>query len=117
MGLPFTHLNYDVRAGRLAKLTEQNEFCIDFVNPELKFGMEYDGEESHLNPSKDKRRINALDGLGWRVFPIDKTVLYNPLATKEVGLQIAHALGLRLRFSECWQDRFEQLRKELELPV
>lgn len=117
LGLPFTHMNYDVSAGRLANLTEQNDFCIDYVNPVLKVGLEYDGEESHLDSGKDKRRRNALEALGWHVFPIDKSVLYNAEATKQAGLQIAKYLGLRIRFPKNWDERYEHLRKELRLPV
>ena len=117
LGLPFTHMNYDVSAGRLANLTEQNEFCIDYVNPVLKVGLEYDGEESHLDSGKDKRRRNALEALGWHVFPIDKSVLYNAEATKQAGLQIAKYLGLRIRFPKDWDEKYEHLRRELHLPV
>ena len=117
MGLPFTHMNYDVTAGRLTGLTKQNDFCIDLANPILKEGLEYDGEESHLDPSKDKRRRNALEALGWHVTPIDKSVLYNPEATKQAGLQIARRLGMRIQFPKHWEEKFEHLRKELELPV
>lgn len=116
-GLPFTHLNYDVMAGRNAHLCEQSEFCIDYVNPDLKKGMEYDGHEYHLDSSKDKRRRNALEALGWHVFPIDKSVLYDADATKRTGLQIARYLGLRLRFPKHWQEKYGQLRKELQLPT
>ena len=117
MGLPFTHLNFDVRAGRLAYLSEQNEFCIDYVNPDLKKGMEYDGEDCHQDASKDKRRRNALEALGWHVFPIDKSVLYDAEATKQAGQQIARYLGVRQRFPKNWQEKFESLRRQLQLPV
>ena len=116
-GLPFTHLNYDVMAGRHADLTEQSEFCIDYVNPDLKKGMEYDGEDYHLDSGKDKRRRNALEALGWHVFPIDKSVLYNAEATKQAGLQIARYLGMRVQFPKHWQENFERMRRELELPI
>ena len=117
MGLPFTHMNYDVLAGRLAYLTEQNEFCIDYVNPDLKKGMEYDGREFHQDYSKDKRRRNALEALGWHVFPIDKYVLYSAEATKQAGFQIAQYLGLRRHIPKCWEDKFNRMRVELELPI
>lgn len=116
-GLPFTHLNYDVSAGRLANLTEQDDFCIDYVNPRLKQGLEYDGKDAHQDASKDKRRRNALEGLGWHVFPIDKSVLYNAEATKQAGMQIARHLGIRLQFPKHWEKKYECLRRELQLPV
>lgn len=117
LGLPYTHMNYDISAGRLAGLTEQNDFCIDLANPDLKEGAEYDGEESHQDSSKDKRRRNALEALGWHITPIDKSVLYNAEATKQAGLQIAKHLGLRIQFPKHWEEKFERMRKELCLPV
>lgn len=116
LGLPFTHMNYDISVGRLAALTEQNEFCIDLVNPNLMQGIEYDGAV-HQDAGKDKRRRNALEALGWHVFPIDKSVLYNAEATKQAGMQIARHLGIRLQFPKRWQEKYEHLRRELQLPV
>lgn len=116
-GLPFTHMNYDVSAGRLASLTQQGEFCIDCVNPRLKVGLEYDGAEWHRDASRDKRRRNALAGLGWEVFPIDRAVLYDSERTMESALQIAHHLGMRLRWPSNWHERFDKLRTELGLPT
>ena len=117
LGLPFTDMNYDVAAGRHAHLSEQSEFCIDLVNPDLKKGMEYDGKDCHQDTSKDKRRRNALEALGWHVFPIDKSVLYNAEETKRTGLQIARYLGLRIQFPKHWEEKFESMRRQLELPV
>ena len=117
MGLPFTHLNFDVLAGRLAHLTEQSEFCIDCVNSDLKIGLEYDGQDYHQDSGKDKRRRNALEGLGWHVFPIDKSVLYDSEATYRAGLQIAKRMGVRVRLPKRWQEKNTQLRKDLGLPV
>lgn len=115
--LPFTHMNYDVSAGRLARMTEQNEFCVDFVEPNLHEGLEYDGSDYHQDASKDKRRRNALQALGWNVFAIDKTVLYDPDATVKAGRQIAKHMGIRLQFPSNWERCFVKLRTELDLPV
>lgn len=115
--LPFGVMNYDVRAGRLSRITEQGDYCIDLVNPRLKVGLEYDGALYHLDASKDKRRRNALASLGWTVFPIDKAVLYDPVATEKAARQIARFLGIRIQKPRCWESRFVELRRDLGLPV
>lgn len=115
--LPFSVMNYDVRSGRLLRFTEQGDYCIDLVNPQLRVGLEYDGELYHLDASKDKRRRNALAALGWTVFPIDKAVLYNPEATEKAALQIARFLGIRVQKPRCWGSKFIELRQDLGLPV
>ena len=117
LNLPLTHMNYDVSAGRLAKMTEQSEFCIDCVNPRLKVGLEYDGEAAHQDAGKDKRRINALSALGWKVFSIDKSVFYDSERTIQAALQIARYLDMRLRWQKSWRKRFNDLRKDLGLPA
>lgn len=117
MGVPFTHMNYDVKAEKLSDLMSQSKYCIDLVNPVLKKGMEYDGEDSHQNPSKDKRRLNELRTLGWDLFPIDKAILYNPDATYKSGFQIRQYLGIRGRLPKNWEKRFIMLRNDLGLPI
>lgn len=114
---PFTHMNYDVRAKRHVRMTEQSEFCIDLVNPDLHVAMEYDGGDSHQDSGKDNRRRNALKSLGWTVFVLDKAVLYNPEATIKAGLQIAKHMGRRLQFPSSWERNFAKLRKDLQLPI
>lgn len=115
--LPFTHMNFDISAKRLARMTEQNEFCLDLANPDRFEAMEYDGSDFHANTSKDLRRRNALKALGWNVFVLDKTVLYNADATIKAGLQIAQHLGIRLQFPACWEKKFVKLRIDLGLPI
>ena len=133
LGLCFTHMNYNVAAGRLARMTEQNDFCIDMVclderktlqnrgkpsaATKLKTSMEYDGEDSHTDPGKDNRRRNALRAMGWEVFVIDKSVLYSPEKTIDAALQVARHMGVRIQFPKNWNEAFLQLRRDLELPV
>ena len=116
LGLPFTHLNYDVSAGRLTRFTEQGEFCLDCANPKLHVGTEYDGKESHQDTGKDIRRRNALAAMGWRVFPMDKSVLYNSEKTIHAGLQIAKHINMRVQWPTRWEERYAFLRRELDLP-
>lgn len=115
MNLPFTHMNYDVEAGRLAQSVEQTKFCIDLVDHVRHFGIEYDGQ-CHDNPSKDKQRINELAVLGWTVFPLDSRVLYNAENTIRAGKQIAKMMNLRIRRDDDWEKHFKNLRRELGLP-
>ena len=115
--LPFKAMNYDVRAGRIQGILTQSRYSIDLADPKSKTGMEFDGEQYHLDASADKRRRNELKVLGWDVFPLDKHVLYDPDATIRLGEQVAKHMGIRLRRSQNWEGKFEKLREGLGLPV
>lgn len=114
--LPFTAMNYDVKAGKLQRFTAQATYSIDMVNEKRKIGMEYDGEEGHQDASHDKRRRNELAALGWSIFPIDKSVLHDRQKSANVAKQIATRMGMRLRFSPHWDEKNRRLRSELGLP-
>lgn len=114
--LPFKAMNYDVRAGRLAHLLEQENFCLDLADPMTKIGLEYDGKDSHQNPSDDMRRRNELKVLNWTVYPIDQNIIYNPDATIRTAKQLAKLMSVRFRPTNSWHEAFVQLRKELDLP-
>lgn len=115
--LPFDAMNFDVRAGRMASLVAQSDFCLDLVSTDAKFGLEYDGEESHPDASHDKQRRNDLLVLGWRVFPIDKRVLYSAEETERVGHELAKLLRVRIRKPRSWENEYIKLRSELGLPT
>ena len=115
--LPFTMMNYDVSSGRLRGLTEQDNYSIDMIALGRGIGLEYDGDDSHQDPSKDKRRRNELNALGWNIFPIDKNVLYDPAATERLAYQLAKAMGVRLRKPRSWETKYVKLRMDLGLPV
>ena len=115
--LPFNAMNYNISSSKLMGFSEQSTYCVDLAIPELKAGMEYDGAAYHQDSSSDKRRRNALKALGWDIFPIDKDVLMDPEATIRTGHQIAKALHRRLRKPPDWESRFEQLRRDLRLPI
>jgi len=116
-GLLFDAMNFDVRAGRLACLAEQNEYCIDMVNIKHHVGFEYDGCDSHEDASHDKRRRNALAALGWTVFPIDKAVLHNPELCEKTAYQLARNMGHRIQKPRNWEEKCVKLRRSLQLPV
>ena len=116
-GLPFDAMNYDIRAGVRVQLCEQRQYCIDMVSSARKVGMEYDGEEYHRDVTSDLRRRNALLAMGWKISPVDKGILLDPEATVKLGHQVAKNMGIRLQKPRNWEQRFEQLRIELQLPV
>lgn len=116
-GLPFHALNYDVKAGRSARISEQGKYCIDMVNLDCGVGVEYDGKDYHLDVSADQRRRNALAALGWQLFVLDRRVLYDAEATERAAYQIARKLGVRIRKPQRWESRYVQLRTELGLPI
>lgn len=115
-GLPFTYMNYDVRAGRLADLTGQDRYSLDLVAHHLKLAFEYDGKDYHGDAEKDKRRRNDLKVLGWDVYPIDAGALYCPEESVRVAKQLAKLTGKRLRLDTGWERKFADLRKQLGLP-
>lgn len=117
MGLGFTHMNYDVKAGRLAQLTTQSDFCIDIVEARLRFGVEFDGKEYHQDVGKDKRRRNDLKMLRWDVYPIDGASLNNPDETIRTAKQLARIMGKRFRPPKEWEKHYVTLRESIGLPV
>ncbi len=55
---------------------------VDLAWPELGIALEYDGQW-HADPaqlSRDRRRIRALNALGWYVFPVTSADLHDPAA-------------------------------------
>ena len=114
-GLPMTHMNYDVAAGHLACISEQQGYSVDCANPVEKVGVEYDGQASHSNPSHDKRRRNELKALGWDIYPLEKDTLENPDRMIRFARIVALRLKTRLRQSKHWPAKYLQLRKELGL--
>ncbi len=114
--LPFDCMNFDIRTGKTRAFYEQNEFCVDLASRSLKVAIEFDGGV-HLDPSKDKRRRNALMALGWTVFPLEKDVLYSPAKTEQFALQVAKFIGLRIQRQKSWDEAYVDLRRQLDLPV
>lgn len=114
--LPFDCMNFDIRTGRTRAFYEQNEFCVDLASRLLKVAIEFDGGD-HDDPSKDKRRRNALAALGWTVFPLEKDVLYSPALTEQFALQVAKFIGLRIQRQKSWDEAYVNLRRQLDLPA
>ena len=106
-------MNYDVKAGRLVRIAEQNSYSIDCANPVLKTGVEFDGQDSHLDSSEDKRRRNELKALGWDIFPLEKDVFNSPDRMIRFAGTVAVCMGIRRRHSRAWPEKYLRLRKEL----
>lgn len=115
-GLPFSHMNYDVKSGHLSGLTEQDKFSLDLVASHLRLAFEYDGKDYHEDAGKDKRRRNDLKVLGWDVYPIEASALYCPEESVRVAKQLARLMNKRLRFGKEWESRYIDLRKQLSFP-
>ena len=114
---PFTCMNYSISSNRLRSLMEQGSYCLDLACPEQKVALEYDGREYHEDRGADYRRRNALRALGWQVFPVDRSILYDAEATMKLGFQLDKHMGVRMRKPQRWEQRFIELRKDLGLPV
>jgi hypothetical protein len=85
-GLPVPIAQYEVRVGGrfIAK--------VDFAWPERRFALEYDGVW-HGDPDqfpKDRRRLNRLGGVDWRVHFATKEDMRRP---RELLADVARALG------------------------
>ena len=115
--LPFDAMNFDVRAGKHSRVCEQGLYCIDMVSRRHRIGMEYDGLDYHLDVMLDIRRRNALLSIGWEVFPIGKSVLFDAEATEKLGYQVAKRMGVRLQKQKSWESKYTQLRHDLALPA
>ena len=117
LALPFTDMNFIVSDRRSARFCEQNWYSIDLAAPHYKTGLEYDGIAYHQVASDDKRRRNALKGLGWEIFPADKAILFDPEATERLAYQIARHMRVRLQKPKTWEAKYGELRRELGLPA
>lgn len=113
--LPLTHMNYDVKAGRLARIMEQNQYSIDCANPDLGIGIEYDGHDYHQDTAADKRRRNELKALDWDIFPLEGDTLEDPDRMCRFAETVARAMHVRIRRSRAWAAKYLALRKELGL--
>lgn len=114
-GLSFPELNYDVQPGRHESMVEQGWFMLDGCWPDDHVGYEYYGGDHDAAIVSDRRRLDALEALGWNMVVIDKQRLYNPDAFDIAVRQIATHLGIRIRKPANWEQKNLALRKELGL--
>lgn len=114
-GLPMPVLNKVIKPGKKKNLTEQDYFVADLCWPEQGVIVEYDGEQYHHNVSHDRRRINALETIGWKVFCLTKQEMYDAFAFDMLARQIAKSLGRRVRVSAAWVEKVSEVQKQLHL--
>lgn len=115
-GLGLAKLNHRVDPGRYAYLAEQGFFRVDLCWPEPIVGVEYYGDEVHLdNVVHDRRRLDALEALGWNMVVIDKQRLYDPESFDIAARQVADYLNHRIRKTDDWIAANLSLRKDLGL--
>ena len=114
-GFSGAQFNYQVNPGNARARLEQSHFKIDIAFPRAKVGIEFDGADYHLDFSKDRRRINALESLGWRIVSVDKQQLFSPTKMEKTADQIAKLLGIRIQRRDDWRWRNAILRKDLSI--
>ena len=115
-GFALAEMNHRVEPGRYVFLTEQGYFLIDICWENPHVGVEYYGDKDHIhNVQHDRRRLDALQSLGWRMVVIDKQRLYNPEEFDIAASQLAVCLNHRIRKGQNWQDTHTSLRKDLGL--
>ncbi|HAM14259.1 MAG TPA: hypothetical protein DCP91_00030 [Eggerthellaceae bacterium] len=105
--------NYEVNPGRYAHLAEQGHFEIDLCWVDEKVGIEYFGEKEHPDPIRDRRRLDALGALGWKIVVVDKRRLANPDSFEIAMKQVARHLGRRIRKPDGWAEKNLALRREI----
>ena len=114
-GLRFPELNYDVQPGRHESMVEQGWFMLDGCWSDDHVGYEYYGGDHDAAIVSDRRRLDALEALGWNMVVIDKQRLYDPEAFEIAVRQITAHLGIRLRKPTNWEQKNLALRNELGL--
>lgn len=114
-GFSGARFNYQVNLGNARSRINQSFFRIDIAFPNAKIGIEYDSAAFHRDFSKDRRRINALESLGWTIFSVDKQQLLNTFAMERTAKQIAKLMGTRIRMRGDWHWRYSELRRQLSL--
>lgn len=114
-GMKGLKLNHKVNPGRYSYLAEQGYFEIDLCWPKEHVGMEYFGENEHQDHIHDRRRLDALEALGYHVVVIDKQRLKNPDSFDIAMKQVARHLKYSIRKPQNWEEKNLALRRELGL--
>lgn len=71
-GFAAPQLNYQVSLDDAAsKMTGTSCCYVDVAYPDQLLGFEYDSAEYHTDPSRDRRRREALQHMGWRIVTVD----------------------------------------------
>ena len=114
-GCPKPEINHPITPGRSSGIVGQALFRADLCWPKSGVIVEYDGEEFHQDVHKDKRRINDLEALGWKVFSLSSGVLADTDAFEAFALKVSRQIGHQVRRPNDWSGRNATLRKELRI--
>lgn len=75
-GFAQPRLNFEVELDAVAADLAGKKRCrIDIAWPGAKVGIEYNGREFHPNPTKDRKRAEALEHMGWSIRTIEMSDL------------------------------------------
>ena len=112
---PTPTLNYQVSSETLRNAIEQDYFLVDIAFPESKVGVEYYGEDTHPDDAADRRRLNGLRALGWKILTLEKLQLYDVDLFLIFMRQLSLLLDQRIETAPGWIDRHMKLRADLKL--
>ena len=69
-------LNHEVALDAVAsRLAGKKRCSIDIAWPEAKVGIEYNGREFHLDAARDRKRLEALEHMGWSIRTVEASDL------------------------------------------
>lgn len=107
-GFSVPELNWSVELDPTAeKLAGTKTCCIDLAWPSAKTGLEYNGRDFHLNHAKDRRRVEALEHMGWSI----KTVEFDQLSDLGQLGTVARLLDGKVERSAEDEASFVEKRK------
>ena len=97
--IPYPELNPESHLGkRGAKAHGYDTMRCDLHWLERHVACEYDSKEHHQGRlSEDAKRLNVLNSEGERVFVVSPEIVADPAALQNLAIQVAHAVGKRLR--------------------
>lgn len=78
-GFEKPELNYEVALDAVsAGLAGSRRCYIDIAWPDAKVGIEYNGREYHLDHARDRKRVEALEHMGWSIRTVEARDLADP---------------------------------------
>lgn len=115
-GCPLPEFNPVIDPKGNSVYVNQSHFRVDLCWARERTIVEYDGKESHADAHRDKRRTNDLEGMGWKVFVLTASDLYDENRFGRFARKVARSLNHRLRPSRGWEIKQMVLRAELGMP-
>ena len=104
-GLPAPRLNHEITLDSTARLLAGSRSVrVDAAWPEARFGLEYDSDAHHPDPSRDRRRREALAHMGWRIATVDTGQIGNALELRKTLSLARVELGLEQQAGKSVTD-------------